>query len=425
VGAERNTNTVAEGKKRFFHLFRKSGVCAEMENNICVPGFLANGIASGIKVDGRKDLSLIYSRVPAQAAGVFTANRFKAAPVILDMERIKRGCAQAIVVNSGNANASTGEEGYEDACAMSRAVSRALKIDEDLVLVASTGVIGKKLPVEKILENMGSLVGGLHEGGLPSAEEGIMTTDRFPKIELRTIALEGKEITICGIAKGAGMIEPNMATMLSFIMTDAEISGDCLERVFREEVGRSFNAISVDGCMSTNDTAIIMANGFAQNASIHEKSAGLPIFREALFDVMMSLAKSIVRDGEGATKLIEIVVEGAERESDAKKVAYSVARSNLVKTAFFGEDPNWGRIISAIGSTGIDLPTGSVELYFEGIPLFSRGKGVEGNVKRLAEAMKKDSIGVMIRLGMGNQSFRMYASDLSYEYVKINSLYTS
>jgi glutamate N-acetyltransferase/amino-acid N-acetyltransferase len=396
-----------------------------MEKNIRVPGFLANGIASGIKADGSKDLSLIYSKVPAQAAGVFTANRFKAAPVVLDMERIQRGCAQAIVVNSGNANASTGDAGYEDACAMSRAVSRELEIDEDLVLVASTGVIGKKLPVEKILENMGSLVGGLSESGLPSAEEGIMTTDRFPKIELRTITLEGKEITLCGIAKGAGMIEPNMATMLTFVMTDAKIDKDCLENLFREEVARSFNAISVDGCMSTNDTAIIMANGFAKNDSIHEKSSGLPVFREALFDVMMSLAKSIVRDGEGATKLIEIVVEGAERESDAKKVAYSVARSNLVKTAFFGEDPNWGRIISAIGSTGIDLSPESVELYFEGIPLFSGGKGVEGNVKRLAEVMKNDSIGVLIRLGMGKKSFRMYASDLSYEYVKINSLYTS
>jgi glutamate N-acetyltransferase/amino-acid N-acetyltransferase len=408
-----------------FSTVGKYGVIEEMKTDIRVPGFLANGIVSGIKADGRKDLSLIFSSVPAQAAGVFTTNRFKAAPVILDMERIKTGCAQAIIVNSGNANASTGEEGYKDACAMSRAVSQALEIDEDLVLVASTGVIGEKLPVEKVLENVGSLVGGLSEEGLLSAEEGIMTTDRFPKIELRTISLEGKEITLCGIAKGAGMIEPDMATMLSFIMTDAKIDKECLESVFRESVQQSFNAISVDGCMSTNDTAIIMANGFAKNTSISEKSAGLPIFREALFDVTMSLAKSIVRDGEGATKLIEIVVEGAETASDAKNVAYSVARSNLVKTAFFGEDPNWGRIISAIGSTGINLPTESVELYFEGISLFSDGKGVEGNVKRLAEVMKNDTISVMIRLGMGKKSFRMYTSDLSYEYVKINSLYTS
>ena len=423
--AERNTNIVAEGKKRLFHLFRKSGVFAEMEKNIRIPGFLANGIASGIKADGGKDLSLIFSTVPAQAAGVFTANRFKAAPVILDMERIKSGCVQAIVINSGNANASTGKEGYEDALAMSRAVSRALKIDEDLVLVASTGVIGEKLPVEKVLENVGNLIGGLSEEGLPSAEEGIMTTDRFPKIELRKLSLEGKEITLCGIAKGAGMIEPDMATMLSFIMTDAEIGKDCLESVFREGVKRSFNAITVDGCMSTNDTAIIMANGFAKNVSLNEKSADLPIFREALFDVMMSLAQSIVKDGEGATKLIEIVVEGAQTAADAKKVAYAVARSNLVKTAFFGEDPNWGRIISAIGSTGINLSTESVELCFDGIPLFSGGKGVEDNVKRLAEVMKKDAIGVLIRLGMGKKSFRIYTSDLSYEYVKINSLYTS
>jgi len=396
-----------------------------MEKKICVPGFLANGIASGIKADARKDLSLIYSRTPARVAGVFTTNRFKAAPVILDMERIKSGSAQAIVVNSGNANASTGDAGYEDACAMSRAASRELEIDEDLILVASTGVIGERLPVEKIIANMSHLVGGLHESGLPSAEEGIMTTDRFPKIELRTITLEGEEITLCGIAKGAGMIEPNMATMLSFIMTDASIDQECLESVFREAIARSFNAISVDGCMSTNDTAIIMANGFAKNASLHEKSEGLSLFREALFDVTMSLAKLIVRDGEGATKLIEIVVEGAESESDAKEVAYAVARSNLVKTAFFGEDPNWGRIISAVGSTGIALSPDSVELYLDGIPLFSGGRGVEDNVKKLADVMKRDSVGVLIRLGMGNKSFRMHASDLSHEYVDINSLYTS
>ncbi len=403
----------------------RCGVCKEMKTDIVIPGFLANGIASGIKADGRKDLSLIFSIVPAQAAGVFTTNRFKAAPVILDMERIQKGCAQAIVVNSGNANASTGEEGYRSACAVSRAVSEALEIDEELVLVASTGVIGERLPVEKVLDNVGTLVGGLSERGLASAEEGIMTTDRFPKIELRTITLGGKDITLCGIAKGAGMIEPHMATMLSFIMTDARIEKECLERVFREGVRESFNAISVDGCMSTNDTAIILANGCAENAAITAKSADFPLFREALFDVMLSLAKSIVRDGEGATKLIEIHVEGAYTASDAKKAAYAVATSNLVKTAFFGEDPNWGRIISAIGSTGIDLATESVELYFEGIPLFSRGKGVDGSVGRLAEVMKQDSIGVLIRLGMGSESFRMYTSDLSYEYVKINSLYTS
>lgn len=396
-----------------------------METNIRIPGFLFNGIASGIKTDGRRDLSLIFSKIPARAAAVFTTNHFKAAPVILDMDRIRGGLVQAIIINSGNANASTGKEGFNDAVAMSKSVSEALKIDDELVLVASTGVIGEKLPVEKILDNVGDLVEGLSEDGISSAEEGIMTTDRFPKIECRTCRAGGKEITLCGIAKGAGMIEPNMATMLSFIMTDADVEKDCLARLFREGVKRSFNAITVDGCMSTNDTAVILANGFARNVSIREGSDDLTVFREALFDVMVSLAKSIVKDGEGATKFVEIVVEGAKTAADAKKVAYAVARSNLVKTAFFGEDPNWGRIIAAAGSTGINLPTESVELYFDEIPLFADGKGVKGDPKRLSAVMKKNAIKVVMRLGMGNKTFRVYTSDLSYEYVKINSLYTS
>ncbi|MDD5724168.1 MAG: bifunctional glutamate N-acetyltransferase/amino-acid acetyltransferase ArgJ [Syntrophales bacterium] len=394
-----------------------------MQGSIRVPGFFGSSVASGIKSGGGRDLSLISSKVTARAAGVFTTNCFKAAPVVLDMERIKKGCAQAVVVNSGNANAATGEEGYKNAAAMSRAVSERLGIEDELVLAASTGIIGERLPIEKITRAVGPLVGGLNADGISAVAEGIMTTDRFPKIEHRRYFAGGKEITVCGIAKGAGMIEPNMATMLSFILTDADIDQSCLSGVFMEAADRSFNAITVDGCMSTNDTAIILANGVAGNRPVSETSRGFVGFRDALFDVMESLARSIVRDGEGATKLIEIVVEGAKTAGDARKIAYAIANSNLVKTAFFGEDPNWGRIISAAGSTGIAFPADSLELYIEDIPLFMHGSGISG--KEAAEIMKRDEIRILVRLGMGNETARVYTSDLSHEYVNINALYRS
>ena len=393
------------------------------KKDLRVPGFLANGISVGIKDDGSKDLSLIFSEVPAVAAGVFTRNRFKAAPVILDMERMKKGVAQSIVANSGNANAATGAEGFEDALAMSGVVSEKLNIKDELVLVASTGIIGERLPIKKIKGSVSRLVEGLNPDGIFDAEEAIMTTDAFPKIEYRKGQIGSREITLCGIAKGAGMIEPDMATMLSFIMTDADISQRCLNSVFKQAIDYSFNAITVDGCMSTNDTAIILANGIARNKPISGPSKNLTIFKEMIFDLRVDLSKSIVSDGEGATKLIEIVVDGAKTHRDAKKVAYSIARSNLVKTAFFGEDPNWGRIISAVGASGLDLPNGAVELNIGGILLFAGEKGVEIDSKRLIEIMGKDSIRVVVKLGMGNKSFCVYASDMSFDYVKINSHY--
>jgi glutamate N-acetyltransferase/amino-acid N-acetyltransferase len=390
---------------------------------IKVPGFLANGIAVGIKNSGEKDLSLIFSEVPARAAAVFTTNRFPAAPVTLDMERIKTGQAQAIIANSGNANASTGDAGYEDAVTMSKAVSDRLRIKDDLVLVASTGIIGERLPIKKITGGIETLVEGLSSKGILSAEKGIMTTDKIPKIECRKCFIGRKEITICGLAKGAGMIEPHMATMLSFIMTDVDIDQDCLDKVFKQATDRSFNAITVDGCMSTNDTAIVLANGIAANKPVAGPSKGLTNFTDTLLDVMVNLAESVVRDGEGATKLVEVIIEGARSLAEAKKVAYSLANSNLVKTAFFGADSNWGRIIAAIGSSGVSLPTHSVELYFDGVPLFLHGKGIKGNKKELSKIMEKDNILVSVKLGMGGKSFRLYTSDLSYDYVKINAQY--
>jgi len=388
-----------------------------------VPGFLANGISVGIKEEGRKDLGLIFSEVPASVAGVFTTNCFKAAPVLVDMERVSSGTTQAILTNSGNANAATGEGGYRDALAMSRAASKGLHIADDLVMVASTGVIGHPLPLEKIKNGAGMLVSGLHAGGIPDAEQAMMTTDRFPKMSCRKAIIGSREVTLCGIAKGAGMIQPNMATMLAYLMTDADIETAALRTVFMEGVAQSFNAISVDGCMSTNDTALILANGRACNRTVRRRSREFAPFREMLFAVLNELCREMVRDGEGATKLIELVVEGARTETEARRVAYAVANSNLVKTAFYGGDPNWGRIISAAGSLGIPLPVNDVRLFFEEVCLFSAGQGTTPPADRVAAIMAQDAIRVRLELGMGSKSFRIYTSDLSFEYVKINAHY--
>jgi len=387
-----------------------------------VPGFLANGIHVGIKDEQKKDLSLIYSTVPARAAAVFTTNAFKAAPVLLDMERIKAGFAQAILTNSGNANAATGREGYEDARVMSAALSGKLDIRDDLVFVASTGVIGHRLPVTKIESGMGRLIRGLRPEGIEDAEDAIMTTDRFPKISIRKGRIGRREITLCGVAKGAGMIEPNMATMLAYVMTDADIEGSVLDRIFRRAVDRSFNAISVDGCMSTNDTAIILANGMAENQTIHG-GQGASVFRDLLGAVMSELSQAMVRDGEGATKLIRIDVQGARTLKEAKKIAYAVANSNLFKTACFGGDPNWGRIISAAGSTGIPLEVDAVEVYFDDTAVFRDSCGIPVNVKQLEKIMGGDELNLRIQLGLGTKSFCMHTSDLTYDYVKINAHY--
>jgi len=393
------------------------------EEEFWVPGFLANGIPVGIKGNGERDLSLIFSRQPATAAAVFTTNCFKAAPVLIDMERIRSGQIQAIVINSGVANAATGKEGLADALAVSSALAAELAIDEDKILVASTGVIGRRLPVEKIVGGIKKLVSGLNENGIADAEAGIMTTDRFPKITFRRGAIGGRQISICGIAKGAGMIQPNMATMLAFVMTDAALERDVLDSLFRRSVAGTFNAVTVDGCMSTNDTAVILANGAAGNRPFPRGSRSAALFGEMLADLMLELAKGLVRDGEGATKVVEISVTEARTQKEAEKVAYAIANSNLVKTAFFGEDPNWGRIISAAGSVGIDLPVQQVRLFLEDVPLFAEGQGVSGREEEVAGIMKRGEIRIRISLGMGRKSWRVCTSDLSFDYVKINAHY--
>ena len=395
------------------------------KSKIRVPGFLANGIFTGIKDGQQKDLALIYSTIPAKVAAVFTKNTFKAAPVLIDAERVKKGIAQAIITNSGCANAATGKEGYQDALSVSLALSKQLKIKEELIMLGSTGVIGKRLPVKKIEGGISKLVKGLHEYGIEDAETAMMTTDKYPKIAIRRGTVGAKDITICGIAKGAGMIEPNMATLLTYVMTDARIDSNALNTVFHQAIDSTFNTISVDGCMSTNDTAIILANGLAGNNPLERAQARLQRFRDMLSDVLMELSQAVIKDGEGATKFISIMVEGAKSRSDARRVAYSIANSNLVKTAFFGEDPNWGRIIAALGSSGIPLEKEKVSLLIGDLLVFSQDNPANFNLGKLKEIFQKDRIDVRVVLGGGDKSYCVYTSDLSYDYVKINADYST
>jgi glutamate N-acetyltransferase/amino-acid N-acetyltransferase len=395
------------------------------KTKISVPGFLANGISVGIKKNDQKDLALIYSTSPAKVAAVFTKNTFKAAPLLIDEERVKKGMAQAIITNSGCANAATGKEGYRDALAVSAALSKEMKIKDELVLVSSTGVIGKRLPLKKIEGGIGNLVKGLNETGIEDAETAMMTTDKYPKIAIRKGVVGAKDITICGIAKGAGMIEPNMATLLTYVMTDALIDSKALSTVFHQVINSTFNSISIDGCMSTNDMAIILANGLAGNNPLEKAQARLQRFRDMLMDVLMELCHAVVKDGEGATKFISIMVEGAKSKSDARGAAYAIANSNLVKTAFFGEDPNWGRIIAALGSSGIPMEKEKISLSIGNVLVFNQNSPVNININKLKEIFQKDRIDVHVELGGGDKSYYVYTSDLSYDYVKINADYST
>ncbi len=392
---------------------------------ISVPGFLANGVSAGIKGGDQKDLGLIYSTVPAKVAALFTKNTFKAAPVLIDAERVKRGIAQAIITNSGCANAATGKEGMTDALMVSGVAARQLKIPEAHLLVCSTGVIGRRLPVKKIEAGIPKLVKGLNEYGIEDAEAAMMTTDKFPKIAIRKGIVGAKDITICGIAKGAGMIEPNMATLLTYVMTDALVDAKALNTVFHQVIDSTFNAISVDGCMSTNDTAVILANGLAGNNPLERAQARLQRFREMLTDVLAELSQAVVKDGEGATKFITIVVDGAKSKSDARRIAYAVANSNLVKTAFFGEDPNWGRIIAAVGSSGIPLEKEKVSLSIGDMTVYSQDAPANISLAKLKEIFHGGHIEIHVGLGAGDKSYSVYTSDLSYEYVKINADYST
>lgn len=389
-----------------------------------IKGFQFSAVEAAIKKPGRLDLALIYSETPAVVAGVYTTNKVKAAPVLLDMERTKNGTCRAIVVNSGNANACTGPQGMSDARETTRLVAEGLGVADKTVLVSSTGVIGVPLPMERLRQGIAPLVAGLSSGTLDDVSRAIMTTDTFPKLESRKGIAGGKEYTIAGIAKGAGMIMPNMATMLAFIVTDAAVDPAWLKMVFAAGVERSFNAITVDGDTSTNDTALIMANGVAGNPLLENGADGAADFVRLLDEVLLALAKLIVKDGEGATKFVEIAVKGARTDADAKRAAMAVANSCLVKTAFFGQDANWGRIFAAVGYSGADVDPDRAELFFDDVRMVKDGVFAGGDAEaRGTEVLLKKEFCVIVDLHLGEGAATVYTSDLSYDYVKINADY--
>lgn len=388
-----------------------------------VHGFQAAGIHSGIKEGKGKDLALIYSERPATVAGLFTTNRVKAAPVILDMERVKGGKAQAVVINSGNANACTGERGLKDAREMARLVGRAIGVEEDLVLVASTGVIGEFLPMERIREGIDHLVGSLSPEGWQDASEAIMTTDTRPKLFFGQEEIGGRMISLLGIAKGAGMIMPNMATMLAFFATDLSIEVEALKGALRDCVEETFNRITVDGETSTNDTVLILANGMAGNGRIREKRDDYHRFRDLLLRGCETLSRLIVEDGEGATKVIEVEVRRARDDEDARAGAFRVANSLLVKTALYGCDPNWGRIMASLGSAVKFLEEKKVAIRIDGIPLVEGGIRVIEDEGAIREILKGRFVRITIDLGLGGGRAKVLTTDLSPEYVRINAAY--
>jgi glutamate N-acetyltransferase/amino-acid N-acetyltransferase len=391
-----------------------------------VPGFRFSGISAGIKKDGKKDLGLIYSEVPAQVAGLFTTNTVKAAPVQLDMQRIKRGLCQAILVNSGNANACTGSQGLKDAKKVSSWVAKQLEIDEQLVFPSSTGVIGSPLPMKKIEEKIPELIKNLSPEGWMNAVETMMTTDTFPKMETATCCIKGKQVKLCGMIKGAGMICPHLATMLSFLVTDANIKASLLQKMLEETAEESFNRITIDGETSTNDTVLLLANRKAGHPILNRMDREGKAFQFVLLEVCQNLAKSLVKDGEGATKFIEIVMRGARNNEDAKQAAYAIAHSPLVKTAFFGEDANWGRMLCALGHSGARINPNRIDVFFDKAPIVKNGMGIGGRMEeRAGQILKKRSFKVTIDLHQGRHQFSVLTTDLSIDYVKINASYRS
>ena len=391
-----------------------------------VNGFLFSGISAGIKKDGKRDLGLIYSEVPAQVAGVFTTNAVKAAPVLLGMERMQRGLCQALVINSGNANACTGDKGVRDARRVSLLAAKRLGIGEQLVFLSSTGVIGVPLPMNKIEVGIPKLIEDLSSDGWMRTVEAIMTTDTFPKVEVATCRIKGRSVKICGMVKGAGMIRPNMATMLSFLVTDANIKTSLLQQMLQRASEDSYNRITVDGETSTNDTVLLLANGKSAHPPLNRMDRQGEIFQSMLSAVCRKLAMSVVRDGEGATKFIEILIRGGQSKEDAKLAAYAIAHSPLVKTAFFGMDANWGRILCALGHSGIQMNPNRIDVLFDKIPIVKNGMGVGGQLEEKAtEVIKNKSFKVTVHLHQGRGEFSVFTTDLSLDYVKINASYRS
>jgi glutamate N-acetyltransferase/amino-acid N-acetyltransferase len=387
-------------------------------------GFAASGMAAGIKKNGDPDLGLLVSDRPARVAAVFTQNRVQAAPVQLDRERVKSGTARAVIVNAGNANCANGRQGMDAALAMTAGAARALTLPEDQVLVASTGVIGAPFPIETVEAAIPALAGRLDEHGIPDLACAIMTTDTRPKTAIREGVVDGAAYRIVAVAKGAGMIRPDMATMLCFACTDADIPAATLQTMLKRSVDGSFNRITIDGDTSTNDTVIVMANG-ASGARI-ESDVDKATFQRLLDDLCLDLARQMVKDGEGVTKVVDLTVRGARSDEDARAIADTIAHSPLVKTAFFGEDANWGRIIAAAGRAGVILDPERLDLYFDDVQMvgngYSCGQQAEDACTR---ALKKPEFSVILDLNLGTGAASMLTCDFSLDYVKINADYRS
>ena len=399
----------------------KGGVCSAR-------GFRAAGVAAEIKYKGRNDVALIVADEPCAAAAVFTTNKVAAAPVLYDRAAVKGGRIQAILANSGCANACTGEAGLKDAELSALVTAGELGIDPKLVLVASTGVIGRRLPMDRLLAGMKlakTALGRTPAHGL-AAEKAVMTTDTKPKQACAQVRIGGKTVTVGGMSKGSGMIEPNMATMLGFITTDAAISPAMLKRALGLAISKSFNRVVVDGDESTNDSVFLLASGKAGNAKIVRGGADFDAFLEALSSVCISLAKQMAADGEGATKFVTVTVRGAKSEKDAARAARAVAKSPLSKTSWFGRDPNWGRVLAAVGYSGSDVVDMKTEVFYDKVWAFRFGKiADEKQLAKLAKVLKKDAFEVVVDLHLGKGESSVYTCDFSLDYVHINADYTT
>lgn len=389
-------------------------------------GFQAAGVHCGIKKSELLDLALCVSEVTGPIAGVFTKNRVAAAPVILDRRHLRAHQGRAIIVNSGNANACTGKQGLISAQTMAAVVARRLAIPVEQVFVGSTGVIGRALPVDRITRAVPTLISRLSVQGGDQAAQAILTTDLRPKTVAVRAKIGGRLVTIGGMAKGSGMIHPNMATMLAYLTTDAAIAPSALQRALKSATDRSFNCITVDGDTSTNDTVLCLANGLAKNRMIEPGTRSYGLFERLLTETAQVLALMICRDGEGVTKVVKVLVEGAPTQAEAKRVAVTVATSNLFKTALFGEDANWGRVMAAIGRSGVEINPDKVVVRFDDIVMVRRGVGTGLDTeKKIAKVFKRKEFTVRIHLAQGSACAHMWTTDLSYDYVRINASYRS
>jgi len=401
--------------------------CTPIEGGVtAAAGFKAAGIEAAIKYANRKDMALLAADQPCAVAALYTSNKVAAAPVLIDRERTAAGLTQAVVINSGNANACTGAQGLENARAMARLTAAELGIDERLVLVCSTGVIGVHLPMERIAAGIKKAVAALSYDGAHHAACAIMTTDTVKKEFAVELAIDGERVVIGGMTKGSGMIEPNMATMLAFITTDAVIAAGALDAALRVAVASSFNRIVVDGDQSTNDTVIAMASARAGHRPLAPEHPEWGRFVDALRVVCVELGKQIVMDGEGATRFVTVKVSGAASDADAQLAARAVAKSPLVKTSWFGVDPNWGRVIAAVGYSGAAVEEQRVQILIGGIAAYDRGRVAQPeDLAAMQSAMRARVFEVEINLNLGTGCDTVYTCDLSHDYVSINAEYTT